>query len=254
MADSNRHRMAMTAAAAGSAASDYPPGAKASARVLLYRVGAWLVSVRGELVSVGGAHDAVVRAGHAPRLSPSRATVSPGPEIRAALEGRYGAATRPTAGQRSLTLNSAVPSGTATASSAPCWFRSRRSASCRRSTTCACESSRSSSRRCWRRPSSAPRVRDDRQADGASAAEALALRAAQPAAGRFASVDRRTRSATSRAPLEELTRRLDEHIQRSSRSPATCHTSSRIRWRRFEPPRKWRRRRNRRIDSAFSAC
>ena len=49
-------------------------------------------------------------------LARSRATSSdgppeptPGPELRAALEGRYGADVRPTPGQRSLTLYSAVP-------------------------------------------------------------------------------------------------------------------------------------------------
>ncbi len=37
------------------------------------------------------------------------AVSDPAPEVRTALEGKYGAATRPTPGQRSLTLNSAVP-------------------------------------------------------------------------------------------------------------------------------------------------
>jgi two-component system sensor histidine kinase ChvG len=44
-----------------------------------------------------------------PHSSEGTREASPGPEIRAALAGKYGAATRPTPGQRSLTLYSAVP-------------------------------------------------------------------------------------------------------------------------------------------------
>ena len=72
---------------------------------LLYRLGAWLVGVRRAMGSLARS-----------MLARSRATSSdvppdptPGPELRAALEGRYGADVRPTPGQRSLTLYSAVP-------------------------------------------------------------------------------------------------------------------------------------------------
>src|SRR5687768_6798352 len=71
---------------------------------MLYRIGAALVRVRG-LVA-----DAVVRMfglegvrNTAASWTDSRA------EVQAALEGRYRAASRPTPGQRSLTLTSVVP-------------------------------------------------------------------------------------------------------------------------------------------------
>ena len=72
----------------------------------LYRIGAGLAAVRR----------AATRWIQQP-LSPPRSqstrpdgdSRAPTPEIRAALQGRYGAATRPTPGQRSLTLTSAVP-------------------------------------------------------------------------------------------------------------------------------------------------
>jgi two-component system sensor histidine kinase ChvG len=73
---------------------------------LLYRAGARLAALRREaarwtreLLST-------------PRKAAPVAEVdprAPAPEIRAALQGRYGAATRQTPGQRSLTLTSAVP-------------------------------------------------------------------------------------------------------------------------------------------------
>ena len=70
----------------------------------LYRFGAWMVSVRqraGEILR-GWLRP--------PDLTPSaESTDSVPPEVRAALAGRYRAATRPTRGQRSLTLFSAVP-------------------------------------------------------------------------------------------------------------------------------------------------
>ena len=71
-------------------------------------MGAWLVRIRRALGAAlrpilmpslgapGGGADAVREA-------------APGVEVRSALEGRYGAAVRPTPGQRSLTLYSAVP-------------------------------------------------------------------------------------------------------------------------------------------------
>jgi len=69
---------------------------------LLYRLGVWFVDARDWVMSLPS------------RLSPpaSRAAAAadgPPPEVKAALEGRYGAATRVTAGQRSVTIYSAVP-------------------------------------------------------------------------------------------------------------------------------------------------
>jgi two-component system sensor histidine kinase ChvG len=71
---------------------------------VLYRVGAWLAGVKdkaGELAA------SLVRSGRDP--DEPTPLLDPPPEVRAALGGRYGAATRPTPGQRSLTLTSAVP-------------------------------------------------------------------------------------------------------------------------------------------------
>ena len=52
----------------------------------------------------------LVPSGGSPQLADDAlATLIAGPEVRAALEGRYGAGVRPTPGQRSLTLYSAVP-------------------------------------------------------------------------------------------------------------------------------------------------
>ena len=74
-------------------------------RRLLYRVGAGLVHLRNR-----------IRRQHLERAqswryarAPSEPTPAIPPEVRAALAGRYGAATRATPGQRSLTLSSAVP-------------------------------------------------------------------------------------------------------------------------------------------------
>jgi two-component system, OmpR family, sensor histidine kinase ChvG len=75
---------------------------------LLYRIGAWAVRARR---AVGTLTRAVLvpSSGRSPGSSTSARDTSPGPEIRAALAGRYGADVRPTPGQRSLTLHSAVP-------------------------------------------------------------------------------------------------------------------------------------------------
>jgi two-component system, OmpR family, sensor histidine kinase ChvG len=99
LADSNRIRYA-----GDPAASSYPsPSAGIRARAL-YRVGAWIAGLRrlvGELsqniTAPRGESTAADDAGTLPV------------ELRAALSGRYGAATRPTPGQRSLTLSVAVP-------------------------------------------------------------------------------------------------------------------------------------------------
>ena len=74
-------------------------------RRILYRVGAWLARARGAL-------DRIARTVLTPEpdsAHPVGRTAQPPAEVRAALRGRYGAATRPTPGQRSMTLNSAVP-------------------------------------------------------------------------------------------------------------------------------------------------
>lgn len=72
---------------------------------VLYRFGAWLVGVRQR---IGGFARRLLQ----PNTMRSDAP-TPGsgllPEVRAALGGRYGAATRQTHGQRSLTLYSAIP-------------------------------------------------------------------------------------------------------------------------------------------------
>ena len=73
----------------------------------LYRVGAWLVSIRRALRSAMTRSSRVASpssSGSNPEL-----TASPEPELVAALAGRYGPAVRATPGQRSLTLTSAVP-------------------------------------------------------------------------------------------------------------------------------------------------
>jgi two-component system sensor histidine kinase ChvG len=78
-------------------AYDRPPPSGTRARVL-YRLGAWAADAADWVRSLGR------RAGVA---RPPAAAEQP--ELRAALEGRYGADTRPTPGQRSLTLYSAMP-------------------------------------------------------------------------------------------------------------------------------------------------
>ena len=74
--------------------------ARASARRQLYRLGAWLAQVARES-----------RAWLRPSSPPGTRVDLGGvpPEVEAALRGRYGAAARPTPGQRSLNLFSGVP-------------------------------------------------------------------------------------------------------------------------------------------------
>jgi two-component system sensor histidine kinase ChvG len=68
----------------------------------LYRLGAWLAHVRRQLVSwLSPAEPGADQPGGDTSATPV--------EVRAALAGRYGAATRPTPGQRSVTMFSAVP-------------------------------------------------------------------------------------------------------------------------------------------------
>ena len=70
---------------------------------LLYRVGAWLVRVKRALGDWMGSRGEPARES-APPIEPDVM-----PEVRAALKGTYGSATRRTPGQRSMTLSSAVP-------------------------------------------------------------------------------------------------------------------------------------------------
>jgi len=81
----------------------YPGGDDRSVRSRrLYRVGLWLVSVRDWVWSLPSRL-------RAPAARPPAESSAVPPEVHAALAGRYGAATRPTPGQRSVTIFSAVP-------------------------------------------------------------------------------------------------------------------------------------------------
>ena len=106
LADSNRIRFADEPAPASpyGASSSVPASQSVRVRVL-YRIGASIVAIRRGLVSLS-ARFFVPR-----QRAPGSAKVDggPSPEVSAALTGRYGSAARPTPGQRSLTLNSAVP-------------------------------------------------------------------------------------------------------------------------------------------------
>jgi len=90
-----------------SAAADrYATSAAAGRNPLLYRLGAGLASVRR---TVAGWIRPARRSSNGQSGRPDPDPESPAPEIRAALQGRYGAATRRSPGQRSLALTSAVP-------------------------------------------------------------------------------------------------------------------------------------------------
>jgi two-component system, OmpR family, sensor histidine kinase ChvG len=81
----------------------YPGGDDASARGRrLYRIGVWLIGVRNWLLSLPD------RARTPPARSPVERSTIPS-EVQAALAGKYGAATRVTPNQRSVTMFSAVP-------------------------------------------------------------------------------------------------------------------------------------------------
>jgi two-component system sensor histidine kinase ChvG len=98
LADSNRIRYAGEPATP----STYPAASTGVRERALYRLGAWIARLR-------------TLVGELSRTSPtgeSAATPEPSgvpSEVRTALRGRYGAATRPTRGQRSLTLSVAIP-------------------------------------------------------------------------------------------------------------------------------------------------
>jgi two-component system sensor histidine kinase ChvG len=81
----------------GESYASFPPGPR---RKLVYRIGAWLYNLPGRL--------------GAPQPDEPESFYDPrkpflGTEVQAALAGRYGAMTRRTRGQRSLTLYSAIP-------------------------------------------------------------------------------------------------------------------------------------------------
>lgn len=92
--------------AAGSAAetAKYPVAPPPDVRTRwLYRIGAWLAGARNAVSSVMSWFRG--NAGQPPTLEPPGVS----PEVKEALAGEYGAATRATPGQRSMTLFSAVP-------------------------------------------------------------------------------------------------------------------------------------------------
>jgi len=101
LADSNR----IPYSGAQPAAPSYPPTSSGSRERLLYRLGAWIAGTRRALVEWPARH----LSGSRGELSTQSDGDAVPPEVRAALDGHYGAATRPTRGQRSLTLNVAMP-------------------------------------------------------------------------------------------------------------------------------------------------
>jgi two-component system, OmpR family, sensor histidine kinase ChvG len=90
---------AQLATSPSGAAAGYPSTEPGARNRVLYRTGAWLVRIKRSVARV------------VTPLEENRTVeeAAPPPEVRTALQGRYGAATRPTPGQRSLTLHSAVP-------------------------------------------------------------------------------------------------------------------------------------------------
>jgi two-component system sensor histidine kinase ChvG len=104
LADSNRIRFAgepEPAPASGASSSQLPVDVRTRT---LYRIGASLAVARHWLFDLDD------RSARKRRTEVSPRTVDGNPpEVLVALRGRYGAATRPTPGQRSLTLNSAIP-------------------------------------------------------------------------------------------------------------------------------------------------
>jgi two-component system sensor histidine kinase ChvG len=95
--------------ARGEGANEYESAAKRVRDRLLYRLGAWLAQARRAARAL--LTRSTPAAEPATGSSPSAGTdpKPPDSEVRAALAGRYGAGTRASPGQRSLTLYSAVP-------------------------------------------------------------------------------------------------------------------------------------------------
>lgn len=103
IADSARLRAPI---AAPQDAERYPSSIDDSRSRVLYRFGAWLARLRREAGALS--RRVLVPSGH--ELPATDLAAGPLPqEVAAALHGKYGAATRRTPGQRSLTLSSAVP-------------------------------------------------------------------------------------------------------------------------------------------------
>ena len=100
LADSNRIRYAGEPAAA----STYPPASAGTRERALYRLGAWIAGMRRMIGELG--QRTTPHPGEAAETADASGVPS---EVRTALRGRYGAATRPTQGQRSLTLSVAIP-------------------------------------------------------------------------------------------------------------------------------------------------
>ncbi len=69
----------------------------------LYRLGAWMANLREQVGTQASSW--LLKSDVVPRIDPGQ----PNPEVKQALEGRYGAAIRRTPGQRSLTMVSALP-------------------------------------------------------------------------------------------------------------------------------------------------
>jgi two-component system sensor histidine kinase ChvG len=114
VADSNAIRLEAEEAASPSAGASYSQESHGVRAQLLYRIGAWIAGAR-TAAAAGLKKTLLIDRPRTP-MSTTDPTVVP-PEVRTALTGRYGAATRPSPGQRSLTLSSAIPirvgSGTA---------------------------------------------------------------------------------------------------------------------------------------------
>jgi two-component system sensor histidine kinase ChvG len=89
---------------ASASASEYA-NTKGIRERALYRIGAWLVRIRRAFA--GALRPVLVPS--LPTTTDTAREIAPGAEVRSALDGRYGASVRPTPGQRSLTLYSAVP-------------------------------------------------------------------------------------------------------------------------------------------------
>lgn len=103
VADSARITVPPPAVEQGTVAAFVDPDVRGR---LLYRLGVWIVKVRQR---VGMVARALLRSNQLARSGEPAAGPGLDPEVRAALDGRYGASARQTPGQRSLTLSSAVP-------------------------------------------------------------------------------------------------------------------------------------------------
>jgi two-component system, OmpR family, sensor histidine kinase ChvG len=107
VADSARDARSAASRQLAESASEYSPSAGIRRR-LLYRLGAWIVRTR-RAISTLSRRVLVPSAPESTTAADAAREPSIGPEVRAALDGRYGVDVRATPGQRSLTLYSAVP-------------------------------------------------------------------------------------------------------------------------------------------------